>query len=83
MSFIRLKLLQVSMLQKKILARAGPTLFHTEDQKRAAIDTDDGATAGKRGEGKSEADQDEYASCPGGSRDLQVQQTILWTVKMN
>jgi hypothetical protein len=60
MSFIRLKLLQVSMLQKKILARAGPTLFHTEDQKRAAIDTDDGATAAKRGEGKSEADQDEY-----------------------
>ena len=31
-----------------------------DNQKRAAIDTDDGATAGKRGEGKSEADQDEY-----------------------
>ena len=30
-----------------------------DNQKRAAIDADDGASAGKRGEGKSEADQHE------------------------
>ena len=40
------------------VATAGPTLIHTEDQKSAAIDADDSATAVRRGEGNSEADQD-------------------------
>ena len=40
------------------VANAGPTPIHTEDQKSAAIDTDNGAASIKRGEGKSSADQE-------------------------
>ena len=40
------------------VANAGPTPIHTEDQKSAAMDADDGATSVKRGEGKSDADKE-------------------------